>query len=126
MAKRTPLTLFIGDDRGIEFDITNEAETVADDITGWALSFKVKRHEDDPDSRALLEKTTGAGTITISGVFNADPALNAQFATVAILDTDTDSLEAGAAVYELKRTDAGFEQVQVYGPLTFIRSVHRS
>lgn len=125
MARRTPLSLFLGADRLLDIDIRTSDESAAVDITGWALSFMIKRHAADPDTRALVTKTTAAG-IAIAGTFNASVVLNAQLATVTIDDTDTDLLQDGVGEYELKRTDAGFETVLVYGPVTFVRAVHGS
>lgn len=129
MAKQTDLTgtngLFLGVDYTYPFTIKNGAETACVDISGWALSYLVKRQAVEPDGQAMLSKQTGNG-ITISGVFSADPALNTQVATVAIADTDSQLLEAGECVYELKRTDTGAETVLAYGALTLIRSVHHA
>jgi len=125
MAERTDLTLGLGEDRLFVFSILNLAETAAIDISGWALSFMVKRHAQDGDARALVTKTTTAGQIVISGTYNADPDLNTQVATVTIEDTDTHTLVPSDSQHELKRTDAGFETTLSYGRISLVRRVHR-
>lgn len=125
MAKETAAELFLGTDYEYPFTILNAAEDTAINISGWTLSWMVKRKKSDADANKLLEKTTGSG-ITISGTFNADPDVNTQKATVSVADTDTDTLPAGLVYYELKRTDAGSETVLAYGPLDLKRSVHRA
>jgi hypothetical protein len=123
MAKATNLRLFLGEDHQFVFTTLNAAETLAVDITGWTLSWMIKRYTSDADLSALLEKTTAAG-IAISGVFNSVPATNTQVATVTILDTETSPLPEVLAQYELKRMDAGFETVLAYGTLELVRAVH--
>lgn len=121
MAKETDQTLWIGTDFQFVFHIKNEAETAAVDITGWTLSWKVKRSVSHADSETVLSKTA-----TVSGTFNSDPAVNTQRATVTIDDTDTDGLTAKTYRYELKRTDAGQETVLAYGALELKQPVHRT
>ena len=124
MAKETACSVFQGTDRNYVFTILNVAETAAINISGWALSWMVKKKRSDADASALLTKTT-ASAIVISGSFNSDPDENTQIATVSIEDTDTTSLDPGTRYWELKRTDAGFETVLGYGALRLIRGVHR-
>ena len=125
MAKDTPATLYLGADHTYPFTILNKAETLAVDITGWALSWMVKRRTSDADAAAVLTKTTGSG-IVIAGTFNSVITTNTQVATVTVLDTDTDAIAAGLYHYELKRTDAGFETPLAFGTLTLKRGVHRT
>jgi len=129
MAKCTNLLdtdgYWLGSDYSYVFTIKNTLENACVDITGWALSFKVKRQAADHDGHAVMSKATGSG-ITIAGSFNADPAINAQTATVTIADTDTDVLEEGTYHFELKRTDPGAETILAYGALDLIRSVHHA
>jgi len=127
MAKETNLNpLFLNTDFLYVHHVKNAAETAAVDITGWALSFLIKQKvASDEDMPALVTKTTGAG-IVISGTYNADPTLNAQRATVTILDTDTVSLTPMRCVWELKRTDDGLETILGYGTVELKRAVHRS
>lgn len=123
MAKRTKVTMFLGEDRSFVFTIMNAGETACLDITGWTLSFMVKRKADDPDADALITATT-SGQISIAGTYHADPETNAQAATVTLFTGDTTSAPAMEAVYELKRTNLGFEAVLAYGPFLLKRGVH--
>jgi hypothetical protein len=125
VAKETHDDIFLGTDFERVFHIKNDAETVSIDISGWTLSYMVKRHHDQADNLALLEFTSGAGDITIAGSFNADPGTNAQRATLVVADEETDTeINQGTYHWELKRTDAGFETVLCYGTLECIKGVH--
>lgn len=115
--------MFLNTDRTEVFSILNITETAATNITGWALSWMLKRRQTDLDADALLTKTT-AGGIAISGVFNSVPATNTQVATVTLAAADTKALPAGDWYFELKRTDAGFETVLAYGSFALVRGVH--
>jgi len=128
MAKETAITgddaLFQGTDFTYPFTILNGAEAAAIDITGWALSWLVKRYRSDADAAALITKTIGSG-IVISGAFHSVPATNTQIATVTVEDADTIAVPSGLFHYELKRTDAGFETVLAFGPFQLRQGVHR-
>lgn len=115
----------IGTDFAYAFHVKNEAQDTSINITGYALSWMLKRSLADLDAAAVLTKTTVSG-ITISGSFNAAPASNTQRATVAIADTDTDSLTPAFYHWELKRTDAGYETRLAYGRVQLERGVHRT
>lgn len=125
MAKETADELWLGTDLTRTFHIKDEAETTAINISGFALSYMVKRYQSDVDADAILTKTTTAGAIVIAGTFNATPASNSQRATLTLTDTDTASLYPGLYYWELKRTDDGFETVFAYGQMTFLQGVHR-
>lgn len=125
MAEETATELFLGEDRLFEFHILDaDVSTTAINITGWALSFMIKKRRSDADASALVTKTTVSG-IAIAGTFNATASSNTQRATVTLADTDSSSLNPGLAYYELKRTDDGFETVLAYGPITLKQGVHR-
>lgn len=128
MAKQQDLSgddaLFQGTDHTLPCTILNRAEDTAIDITGWALSWMVKRYKSDADAAALITKTTSSG-IAISGVFDTDPVDNTQVATVTIEDTDTITLSPGLYHHELKRTTASSETVLIYGVLELREAVHR-
>jgi hypothetical protein len=129
----TALKYDIGTDQAYDFTVyTSDAKTVCRDITGWAMSFMVKRKATDADGSALVTKTTGAG-IVISGSFDSDPSANTQVARVTINDTDADgslpdttAVPAGIYRHELKRTDAGSEARAAYGTIAFNQTVHRT
>lgn len=125
MAKETADSAFIGTDFQRVFTILNEAEDQAIDISGWSLSWMLKKKLSLADSAATVTKTNGSG-ITISGTYNVSTTLNTQRATVTVADTDTDSATAGVYYYELKRMDAGVETVLSYGEFELVRGVHRS
>lgn len=105
---------FIGADLTLRFTVFADAEhTTCVNVALFAMSYALRRKNTDADP-PLISKSTGAGTITITGVFNATPSVNTQRVLVSILDTDTDGLEAGAYMHSLKRTDDGFETVMMY------------
>jgi len=109
-APQTTLTSFIGADH--QFVCTESAATV---MTGWALSFRLKRHASDADADALLTLTTPTA-VSISGAV----------ATINVADTDTDGIAPGTVQWELKRTDAGAETVLGYGPYRLVRGLHHT
>lgn len=113
--------LFIDSDREFEYEVRNKALTQAIDITGWALSWKLKVRE--TDAAALITKTVGSG-IAITGVFNADPVQNTQRAVVTVTDDDTLNLQTGMRVCELKRMDSGAEVPIAFGPVRVRKGVH--
>lgn len=122
----TALEYDLGTDQAFDFTVyTTEAAAVVREITGWALSFVVKRKGTDADLIALVTKTTSSG-IAIAGVFDAAPGTNTQKATVSIADADTDSLSAGTYRWELKRTDAGSEARIAFGTIVFNQTLHRT
>ena len=107
-------TWFIGADITLRFTVyADVAHTTCVDVSLYAMSYALRRRNSDDDP-ALISKTTGAGTITVTGVFNATPASNTQRVLVSILDTDTDGLDPGSYMHSLKRTDDGFETVMMY------------
>jgi len=116
----------IGEDKRLEFTVYADADrTTVIDASGFALSWAIARTVTSP---VLLEKTTVSG-ITISGVFNADPAVNTQVVNVAIEDTDTQpdadpAWTAGGYYHELKRTEPGLEGILASGPVTLLPSLH--
>jgi len=125
MAKETTDTIWLGTDLTRVFHIKDEAEAVSIDITGWALSWMLKRYTSDADASAILTKTTAAGAIVIAGTFNSDPDVNTQRATLTLTDDATAALYPGLYHWELKRTDDGYETVLAYGRMTLIQGVHR-
>ena len=126
MAKETADSAFIGTDFQRTIAVLNEAEDAAIDISGWSLSWMLKRKLSNADSAALVTKSTTAGGVGVTGVYNAAPGTNTQRATVTVADTDTDTLTAGTCYWELKRMDAGLECVLAYGEFELVRGVHRA
>lgn len=91
---------------------------VAVPITGWSLSWMLKKRSTDADASAIITKTTAAGGITITDGPNGICQVN-----VAAADTDG-TVKPGSYVHELKRIDAGNERVIVNGLAVLKRSAH--
>lgn len=125
MAKETATSLDLGTDHQFVVEIRDGTETVAIDVSTWALSFMVKRRLSDADVDALITKTN-AGGIVIAGVFSSDPVVNLQRVTITVADTDTDAIVPGLARYELKRMDPGLETVLAFGYMELVKIVHRT
>lgn len=109
---------FKGEDKQLVYTIYQSDGTTAQDVTGWSLSWRLKRRKTDADAATLLTKTTSSGialTTPASGIV-----------TVSIADTDTDGISAGIAYHELKRTDAGAETVLTFGSAYLRDGVHDS
>ena len=124
MAVKTDLNLFIGTDFFIVYTILNAAETLAQDVTGWSLSWMMKTDPSEDDADALITKTTADSEIAIAGTFSSVIASNTQTAAVTIEDTDTDTLTPGTYYCELKRITVGNETILAYGQLKLVRGVH--
>jgi hypothetical protein len=88
------------------------------DISGWTLSWLLKRKATDADADALLTKTTGSGIVLTT------PASG--LCTITVADTETNSFAPGTYHHELKRMDAGFETVLIRGRAVLRGSVHRA
>jgi hypothetical protein len=110
---------FIGEDKTLgPGTIYQQNKRTPQDITGWSVSYMIKRSLDDLDVDAVLQKTTASGitlTTPTSGIMN-----------ITIADTDTDGLTAGRYYHEVKRTDAGQETVLAKGTCVLQQGVHRS
>jgi hypothetical protein len=109
---------FTGEDKSLVFTVYQSDGSTAQDITGWSLSWMLKRHPAEADNAALITKTTSSGialTTPLSGV-----------CTVSIEDTDTDGLEPGTYRHELKRTGGGVETILSYGTAVLRQAVHRA
>jgi hypothetical protein len=108
---------FLGEDKILVDTIYQSDGTTVQNVTGWAISFMVKKNATDADASAKITKTTGAGivlTTPLSGLI-----------TITLTDTDTASLPADSYRYEVKRTDDGSETVLTFGRLTLRQAVHR-
>ena len=110
--------LYTGEDKTLTVTIYQADGITPQNITGWALSYRWKRSPKDADSEAVMTKTTSSG-ITLT-----TPASG--LCTVAIADTDTDSLEAQTYYHEMKRTDAGSETVLTTGTVVLQQAIHRA
>jgi hypothetical protein len=96
--------------------LDHTSQAIAIDITGWTITFVVKRSTDDPDSKALLSKAAN-----VAGTFNATASANTQRGTVTINRADTSFLSSGKCVYEWRRTDTGFNTPLRRGDLELVR-----
>lgn len=108
---------FQGENKVLPVTIYQSDGTTLQNVTGWAISFMVKKHATDADASAKITKTTGAGivlTAPLSGLI-----------TITLADTDTASLPADSYAYEIKRTDAGSKTVLTEGRFTLRQAVHR-
>lgn len=115
---------FLNEDKTLTFGAVLDSDGAGVNISGWALSWMLKRLITDSDSDAVITKTTSSG-IAITGSYNSTLASNTQRAVVTIADTDTSSLSAGIYHHELKRTDAGLETVLSFGTARLKRGVHQ-
>jgi hypothetical protein len=119
----TSLEYFLGTDRAFDFTVyTSSAKAAIRDVTGYTTNLMVKRHIDDADADALL---TASGTV--SGTFNSAPGTNTQKISCTLSSSNTDTeIAPGLAHWELKRMDAGAEDVLAYGTIELRRAVHVS
>lgn len=108
---------FTGEDKLLSDTIFQGTTATPQDISGWAISFMIKRDARDADIAAKVTKTVGSG-VTLTA-----PLLGQL--SIAITDDDTSALKAGNYAYEIKRTDPGSETVLTRGTLTLRQGVHR-
>ena len=121
MAERSDITTdhnwFTGTDHVFEFTIYQADGITPQDITGWTLSWMLKRAEGDADSAAILTKTGGAVNVVTPGSGRVD---------VTVADTDTVSIPGDSYFHELKRIDDQQESVESYGSAVLKQSLHRA
>lgn len=122
MALRQDLTLpadwFTGDDMILDGTIfTSDAQVTVANITGAAFSWMVKAKRTDPDSRALIVKTT-SDDITLTSPTNGLLAITVDAADIAGLVAER------VYYHELKRTNPGSKKVAWFGTLVLNQSVH--
>ena len=115
---------FKNTDYTIKFKAWEKDGKTPRDVTGYTLSWMLKRRLSDLDSAAILTKTTSGG-ITITGTFDSNPVLNTQLIEVLIADTDTVNVKPGVYAHELKRTP-GIKTVLCFGSAVLLGSVHVS
>jgi hypothetical protein len=98
--------------RGEDFSFTTNVSPVVD-ITGWALTFTLRKNYDTLP--ILITKTVGFGitlTTPIDGEYK-----------VALASADTAALPTGTYLYDIQRTDAGFKTVVQIGSITLLPPV---
>lgn len=109
MASQEDISFYKGED--ITLTVTMAPATV---ITGWTLAFKLRKTFGDT---VLVTKTTGGSGITITD------ATNGVF-TVTIPKASTQDLDARAYVFDVARTDSGFQKILTIGALTLLPEVN--
>jgi hypothetical protein len=115
MAIQTKLSLFIGADVTVRVDVKQSDEVTAQTMTGWALSFVLRRANDDG---LVVNKSTGTG-ITIGNGSGTDDR-----ASVALLRADTSAWPAGDNyAWALWRTDSGSDLPLAYGSAVLVKAV---
>lgn len=89
-----------------------------ENITGWTLSWMVKRHKTDDDNEALITKTSGGGGITLVTPLQG-------VCRVQVDDDDIVDIPAGIQYWEeWKRVDDGFRTVLMQAPFILGQAVH--
>lgn len=108
--------LFTGEDKAFVCQIL-DASGNPQDITGWSLSWMVKRRKTDADADAIIVKTTA------SGIALTTPSIG--ICTITGDDDDLAALDGGGLHHhELRRTDTGYNTVLFFGPVIPGLSVH--
>ena len=110
--------VFIGEDKSLTVTVYQADGKTLQDITGWTLSWMLKAALTDLDAQALITKTTSSGITLVTPTSGV--------CVVTLADTDTDGLDPGTYVHELKRTTAGSEGVLAYGTFVLRRGLHRT
>lgn len=108
---------FTNSDYVITFNVKQPDGVTARDISGWALSWILKRRPTDTDASALITKTTAAGSITITDGPNG-------VCQLTVTDEDTALIRAGFYYHELKRTDPASETPLCDGTVVLRQSKH--
>lgn len=118
----------IGDNRLYELEALDQDGKALSDPTkqphnvgSWSLAWVVRLQDDSADP-PLLEKRTTTGGISIIGVYDPSRALNTQRVVITILDTDTDTFEAGTYRHALKRMDPGLESTVLRGDVKLTKT----
>lgn len=118
---------FTGTDKRLVMTVFASDGVTPEDVATWAMSWMVKKNRKVADADALIAKTTAAGSLTITGTYNVDPATNTQRVRCSVSDEDLQAgeIKAGKEYYhELKRTVVGSEEVLIHGTLIFLQAVH--
>jgi hypothetical protein len=108
---------FQGEDKALLDTIYQSDGTTVQNVTGWAISFMVKKHATDSDANAKITKTTAAGGIVLTAPLSG-------LITITLTKADTVNLPADSYAYEVKRTDVGSGTVLTQGKLTLLQGVH--
>lgn len=102
----------------LDYD-TDSTGATAKEVTGWAVTFDIRRK--DSDSAAIA-----SWTCTITGTFNSVASTNTQRLIWTFLDTEVTTtlfgVNGGTYRYSLKRTDAGGETILQFGDVVIQRA----
>lgn len=101
--------LFVGEDKVFFLELLSVAGSPVN-MAGMDIKFVVRLKDKTPDP-AIFDKTA-----LITGVYNADRALNTQRAQVTLSDDELSTVSNKTYRYSWKRMDAGVETVLAYGP----------
>lgn len=107
--------VFTGEDKVLSGIVYQSDGTTAQNITGWAMSWMLKKRATDSDANAKIVKTTGNGIDVVSAA--------AGTYTVTLTDTNL-TIPAGHYYHEVKRTDDGSETVLTHGTFLVKQGVH--
>ena len=146
MALERTITMFVGEDKDLEFEIFDQAgrtdeeleeaitagTATMQDVTGWGFQFLV-RLKDRTTGDPLIDKSDGSPVeIDIDGTFNATRATNTQRVVVHMFDTDTAAADGSSVTlapktyrYSLKRTDTGSETILAWGDFELLEATAR-
>lgn len=108
---------FTNSDKVLSFAVKQSDGESVQDISGWSLSWVLKKYRTTPDASALVSKTGSDITIT-----NGPLGL----CELTVEDEDTADIPAGLYVHELKRIDAGAETPLCEGTAVLLQSAHVS
>ena len=112
---------FTGEDRVLEFTIYQRDGVTVQDISGWELSWFLKRSKKDADADAVLTKTNSGSPADITIVDGPNGRVD-----VLVAAADTLALVARVYRHELKRMDTGEKTIESYGDATLQQALHRS
>lgn len=120
--------VFIGEDVTVRCqlviaDATTGEDSVEGDISSNAYRMVIKKSREE--ATALITLATGAGITFGNGdTSKGELAGNNTVLLIALADTETEKiLSEGLYVYDIWRTDAGFEGVAAFGNIFFMDSV---
>lgn len=100
--------LFVGTDVVQPIKVVDK-DGIPVNIAGFTLVFDVRKKDTSPDP-AILSLTPA-----ITGIYNVDPLVNTQVATVTITDTQMNLFKGQTYRYSLKRNDNDSETILVRG-----------
>lgn len=123
MATPTPISVEVirGDDERLDLAFKLAPNGTVVNLTGHqGIWFTAKRFSSDPDSDAVFQKSTGAGTIIV------DDAVNG-LAHVVINAADTDGVEPTSLYYDCQFKDSlGKIRTAALGQLKVVADVTRT